>query len=345
MVSVFQLRLHHGLPVSYFDQNADAQQLAATLTTGQLAPFEHVLMHLMHQGWRSIEDHGDYSRWLSGLDGLPGILPSSIELDSDCVRIGMANDIGIPQETLREALMQLHPWRKGPFDFFGTHIDTEWRSDWKWQRVAPHLSNLSGRTVLDVGCGSGYHLWRMLGAGATCAIGIDPTQLFSMQFACIKRYIPDAPTWIIPVGIDDMPSGMGAFDTIFSMGILYHRRSPIDHLLQLKELLRPGGELVLETLIIDGDINACLIPEGRYAKMRNVWFIPSVAMLEAWLARAGFIDVRCVDVSATTTEEQRSTDWMYFESLQDFLDPADTSRTVEGHPAPIRAVLLAESPR
>ena len=280
--------------MNYFDQNADAQRLAAVLAVGPLAPFEHVLIHLMHQGWRNIEAHGDYQRWRTGLDGLPDILPSSVDLAGNRVRIGQPDDIALPDETLREVLMNLHPWRKGPFDFFGTYIDTEWRSDWKWQRVAPHLSDLAGRTVLDVGCGSGYHMWRMLGAGAACAIGIDPTQLFSMQFACAKRYLPDAPAWIIPVGIDDLPANITAFDTVFSMGILYHRRSPIDHLLQLKELLRPGGELVLETLIIEGDANACLIPEGRYAKMRNVWFIPSLLTLEGWLKRCGFSQINIV---------------------------------------------------
>jgi tRNA (mo5U34)-methyltransferase len=157
----------------------------------------------------------------------------------------------------------------------------------------------------------------------------------------VKRYQPDANAFILPVGSDDMPAGMACFDSIFSMGILYHRRSPLDHLIQLKELLRPGGELVLETLVIEGDRESCLIPDGRYAKMRNVWFVPSVKMLEIWLKRAGFTNIRCVDVNMTTIEEQRSTEWMEFESLPDFLDPNDHSRTVEGHPAPRRATMIA----
>ena len=56
------------------------------------------------------------------------------------------------------------------------------------------------------------------------------------------------------------------------MGVLYHRRSPIDHLLELKGCLQTGGELVLETLVIDGGLGEVLVPENRYAKMRNVWF-------------------------------------------------------------------------
>jgi tRNA (mo5U34)-methyltransferase len=76
--------------------------------------------------------------------------------------------------------------------------------------------------------------------------------------------------------------------------------------------------------------------------MRNVWFLPSVTALGVWLERAGFRGVRCVDVTATTAAEQRSTEWMPFDSLDQALDPADPGHTVEGHPAPLRAVLLAE---
>jgi tRNA (mo5U34)-methyltransferase len=78
--------------------------------------------------------------------------------------------------------------------------------------------------------------------------------------------------------------------------------------------------------------------------MRNVWFLPSVPALELWLRRAGFVDVRCVDVSTTTVEEQRGTEWMRFQSLSDFLDPADHSKTVEGLPAPRRAVIVGRKP-
>jgi len=202
-----------------------------------------------------------------------------------------------------------------------------------------------------VGCGNGYHCWRMAGEGAELVIGIDPTQLFLMQFLAVKHFVSSADksadvsdrVHFLPLGIEQVPRGLHAFDTVFSMGVLYHRRSPIDHLQELKAALRPGGELVLETLVVEGNEQQLLIPKNRYAKMRNVWFIPSVLMLELWLMRAGFTDIRTVDVTTTSTEEQRSTDWMRFESLADFLDPADTSLTVEGYPAPCRAIVLARA--
>jgi tRNA (mo5U34)-methyltransferase len=52
-----------------------------------------------------------------------------------------------------------------------------------------------------------------------------------------------------------------------------------------------------------------------------------------------------VDFNKTTTDEQRSTDWMRFHSLPEFLDPENPELTAEGHPAPIRAVFIAEAPK
>lgn len=241
-------------------------------------------------------------------------------------------------------LRQLMPWRKGPFSLYGTEIDTEWRSDWKWDRVLPHISPLEGRTILDVGCGSGYHMWRMLGAGASMVVGIDPMQLFLCQFEAVRKLLgDDQRAYLLPVGIEQLPA-LNAFDTVFSMGVLYHRRSPLDHLWQLKNQLVSGGELVLETLVIEGDENAVLVPGERYAQMRNVYFLPSAAALKKWLEKCGFTDVRIADHALTSTEEQRRTDWMTSDSLAEFLDPENPHLTVEGYPAPLRAVLVARKP-
>ncbi len=289
--------------------------------------------------------HGDFERWAAALARLPKVTPSSMDLTAPCIRIGTDDDAGARErETLREALMALHPWRKGPFDFFGVHVDAEWRSDWKWARLEPHITPLEGRRVLDVGCGNGYYAWRMAGAGAALVVGVDPTLLYVMQYAAARRYLGDRGVFVLPLTLEEVPEGLAAFDTVFSMGVLYHRRSPFDHLLRLRDALRAGGELVLETLVVEGGRGQVLVPEGRYARMRNVWFIPSAQELAAWVERAGFHKVRVVDVTATTTEEQRSTEWMRFESLDKCLDPADPSRTVEGHPAPLRAILIAERP-
>ncbi len=285
--------------------------------------------------------HGDLQRWYAAVQSLPALTVERQELGEHLLLDGPCDEATRAQ--LLAALQGLIPWRKGPFDLFGVHINTEWRSDWKWSRVAPHL-DLKDKRILDVGCGNGYYLWRMLGAGAGSVVGIDPNWLFLNQFLAVKRYLPDLPAWHLPLALEELPGKLEGFDTVFSMGVLYHRRSPIDHLLELKDCLRKGGELVLETLVVEGDAQQVLVPEDRYAMMRNVWFLPSVPALELWLRRAGFVDVQCVDVSVTSVEEQRATEWMRFQSLPDFLDPADNSRTVEDLPAPTRAVLVARKP-
>lgn len=286
--------------------------------------------------------HGDLPKWLKVLSQLPNIETSNIALDIDTVTLGLASELTKQQQQdLHETLMALSPWRKGPYDFFGVRVDTEWRSDWKWQRVAPHISNLSGKKVLDVGCGTGYHCWRMLGDGADYVMGIDPSMRFTVQNEVIQKYAKDNRFNFLPVGIEDMPNDMPYFDSVFSMGVLYHRRNPINHLFELKQLLQDGGELILETLIIDQIEGGTLTPESRYAQMRNVWSIMSVEKILSLLKAAGFKNGRCVDQNITSVDEQRQTPWMQFHSLEQFLDPSDSSKTIEGYPAPKRGLFIA----
>lgn len=289
--------------------------------------------------------HGELDKWLAMLDNLPDIKPSSIELDAE-VRIGNTSDCDENiRELLEEDLRMLMPWRKGPLSIFGIDINTEWHSDWKWDRVQPYIQSLKGKDVLDIGCGNGYYALRSYGLGANMVVGVDPGQKYIMQFYALKKYLGNIPVHLLPLGIEDIPASLKAFDTVFSMGVLYHRRSPLDHLVELRDCLKPGGELVLETLVIEGDVNSVLLPTDRYQQMRNVWFLPSCDALVLWLQRCGFKNVRLVDVSKTSTDEQRATDWMKFDSLEKFLDPNDPSKTIEGYPGPMRAVVLANAPK
>ncbi len=287
--------------------------------------------------------HGELKAWQDLLDNLPDIPVGKIELEHSVSATSLQPISPLIQQSLIEQLKQLHPWRKGPFDLFDIQIDTEWRSDWKWERILPHISRLKDRSVLDVGCGNGYHLWRMLGQQARFVLGIDPSQKYLSQFAMMQKYLSTTHCHLLPLGIEDMPKDMGknGFDSVFCMGVLYHRKSPINLIYQLKNLLNQGGELILETLVVDGDENNVLIPSSRYAQMRNVWFLPSIKALELWLKKCGFKNIKTIDVNQTSLKEQRSTEWMTFHSLKDFLDPKNPNLTVEGYPAPKRATIIA----
>jgi tRNA (mo5U34)-methyltransferase len=316
----------------------DFQPLLQALD-GALEP----LRPLVPVDWANTCRHGDFQRWFQALQGLPDISPVSSDL-LNVLRIGDATQLDEPdRERLQSTLMHLHPWRKGPMELFGLKIETEWRSDWKWDRVLPHLSPLAGRRVLDVGCGNGYHCWRMAGQGAAFVLGVEPSVLFNLQYWAVKKYLPATPVYLLPNKLEDLPTPLHAFDTVFSMGVLYHRREPLAHLAELRACLAPGGELVLETLVSE-DADLDLGAGARYARMGNVWNIPAVPTLLDWVNKAGFDNVRLVDINRTTTDEQRSTEWMQFESLQQSLDPQNPALTVEGLPGPVRAVIVARSP-
>jgi tRNA (mo5U34)-methyltransferase len=286
--------------------------------------------------------HGDLPRWLSVVENLPKLTAARVALTEGRVGVESAQPLESGQRrNLYDNLQELHPWRKGPYAIHGIHIDSEWRSDLKWDRLSRSIAPLAKRRVLDVGCGNGYHCWRMLGAGARLVIGIDPTWLSVMQFWAIRHFIGEWPAFVLPLSVESFPKELSGFDTVFSMGVLYHRKSPLDHLSELRHILAPGGELVLETLVVDGTEGHALVPDDRYAMMRNVWFIPSCPTLSGWMKRCGFKNIRLIDVSLTTAAEQRSTEWMRFQSLPDFLDPDDSRLTREGLPAPKRAIFTA----
>jgi len=299
----------------------DSGQLTARLNAIGLDSWAESLLTLIDERM-SASNHGDYERWSAIVEALTETSNSSIEA----------------------LLLQLSPWRKGPFDIAGVHIDSEWRSDLKWQRLQDKIAPLSNRNVLDVGCGNGYYALQMRRAGANSVIGVDPTLLYVMQFLAVNLFEKDSGVFVLPLRLHELPLPAHRFDTTFSMGVLYHQRSPIDHLKQLRQTLKPGGQLVLETIYLPGEKAFAATPEDRYARMKNVWLLPTLAELTVWLQRTGYKDIEIVDQSMTTIDEQRATDWMTFESLREALDPHNSTLTVEGWPAPHRAVVTATSP-
>lgn len=278
----------------------------------------------------------------AALERLPSVKPDCLDLDSDRVGIGTTEALTPNQAgNLLEAMEALIPWRKGPFNIFGEDLDTEWASNLKWNRLNGHIQPLNDRRILDIGSSSGYYLWRMVPQRPRLVLGIEPYLTYFAQYLFLQHFICQPEVFCLPLKLDQLPDLRASFDTLFCMGILYHTREPLSMLTRMRGLLASGGELVLETLVIEGPPDHALCPQGRYAKMGNVWFIPSVQILTYWLKLCGFGFIRCIDTTLTTAVEQRRTRWMPFESLDDFLDPDDPTRTIEGYPAPLRVILLA----
>ena len=282
-------------------------------------------------------EHGKSKEWNTILDSIEDS-EEPIKTEGDLIGIGHS------EKDYSNALIKLKPWRKGPLRFGSTYIETEWRSDWKWERIKKQGIDLRAKFVLDIGAGNGYYLFRMLEAGASVALGVDPTILFNYQFAAMQKVSSRNNAFLLPLRSEHLPA-FEIFDVVFCLGVLYHRRSPIDQLKELRSFLKPRGILVLETLILPEKENReILIPKDTYAKMSNVWFIPSEKALQVMLQRSGFSQIEAVDVTRTSLQEQRTTKWMDFQSLSDFLDPQDPDKTIEGYPAPTRALIIATKP-
>ncbi|PID40081.1 MAG: tRNA 5-methoxyuridine(34)/uridine 5-oxyacetic acid(34) synthase CmoB [Proteobacteria bacterium] len=276
------------------------------------------------------------------LKDLPNVEPTHTDVNRARIRIGCPADLNADQlAALHEALVKLKPWRKGPFDIFGISLDSEWDSSIKWNRLAGHLPCLEGKRVLDIGSSCGYYMFRLAQRQPAMVIGLEPSLGMYFQYLALSRYLDLPGLHCLPLKLEEIPPMPDCFDMVLCMGILYHRRSPLDTLRLMRDLMTPGGQLVVETLILEDRGSLVLFPETRYARMKNVFFIPTVDCLTHWLRHSGFDDVRCVDISATTFKEQRKTDWIDGQSLSDFLDPDDPHKTVEGYPAPVRAMVMA----
>jgi len=238
------------------------------------------------------------------------------------------------KERINECALSLRSWRKGPFRINELLIDSEWRSFIKYNLLRPHFC-LTDKKVADIGCNNGYYLFRMLKDKPKKLVGFDPTALFWMQFLFLNHFAKSEIIYEL-LGVEHLSEYGEKFDTIFCLGVLYHRSDPISTLKSLYQGLNKNGELFLDTFMIDGADEIALCPKNTYSKISNIYFIPTYKTLENWCKRAGFSNVELLHIKKTDFEEQRKTEWILGESLEDFLDPDDSSRTIEGYPAPKR---------
>lgn len=267
--------------------------------------------------------------------------------DQPEVTIGTEDEINTnDRQWVLNQIKNLMPWKKGPFNLFGEEIDAEWRSDFKWDRISKGLNlkeQIENKTILDIGCNNGYFMFRMLEHNPKMVLGIDPVVRNLAQFYLMQYFAHSPQLHFELFGVEHLEYFKNYFDTIFSMGILYHHRSPLEQIMQMRDALKPGGSLILETIIFPGDDAVAFTPLERYAKMRNVYFLPTKKCLENWLHKCKLTDIQLIEMNATTIEEQRNTKYCPLpqETLIHFLDESDQSKTIEGYPSPIRATMIA----
>ncbi|HIP54672.1 MAG TPA: tRNA 5-methoxyuridine(34)/uridine 5-oxyacetic acid(34) synthase CmoB [Sulfurimonas autotrophica] len=240
----------------------------------------------------------------------------------------------LDEEYIYETAKMLMPWRKGPFQIGNTFIESEWKSYIKYNLLRPHF-DLKDKRVADIGCNNGYYMFRMQEDEPKLLVGFDPSPLYKTQFDFINHFVKSDIVYEL-LGVEHLPIYDEKFDIIFCLGVLYHRSDPVAMLKALYRGLDKKGEVILDTFYIEGDEEMALCPETTYSKIPNIYFVPTVKALKNWCLRAGFDDFEVLEQSVTDTNEQRKTKWIAGESLENFLDPNDSSKTIEGYPAPKR---------
>ena len=285
--------------------------------------------------WKNVEP------WFLQLQEASKIEKPNLEIDyGDWFSVGKKEDLTSEEfEVIEKTAKKLIPWRKGPFKIFGLEIDSEWQSNIKYNLIRPHF-NLKDKVVADIGCNNGYYMFRMLEDKPKRLIGFDPSPLTLHQFEFVNHFVKSDIIYEM-LGVEHLEFYNHKFDFIFMLGVLYHRPDPVGTLKSLARGLNSKGEILIDTFMIDGEDEICLTPNKRYSKIPNIYFIPTISALKNWVERAGFENFEVLATTVTTSEEQRKTDWSFDQSLEDFLDPNDNTKTVEGYPAPKRVYVKA----
>jgi tRNA (mo5U34)-methyltransferase len=286
-------------------------------------------------GWKNIRPIQEAISALPVYENSTYSLGDTVTVDID----GLSKE---DAEQIEKTARMMLPWRKGPFRINDLLIDSEWQSQIKYNLLEPYF-NLKDKIVGDIGCNNGYYLFRMLSQQPKKLVGFDPSALYYSQFQFVDHFIQSNIVYEM-LGVEHVEYYEHQFDLLFCLGVLYHRSDPVAMLKSLYKGLNKSGELILDTFMIDGEEEVCLTPKERYSKIPNIYFIPTVNALKNWCHRAGFDEVEVLEIKKTDMTEQRKTEWIATQSLEDFLDPDDVTRTVEGYPAPKRVYIKAKKP-
>lgn len=316
--------------MSYIDRLAPKKNRAALAA-----------LHRQKQRWVNQQKKG-FIRFRAPYQAISAYQSNSINCNDDLIRLGHPDEISNRERHhLTAQLRAFMPWRKGPFSVFGIDIEAEWQSGRKWQRLEPQLPDLANKIVADIGCNNGYYMFRMTPLKPQFVLGLEPSVQHYYCFKALNSIAGFDNLEIDLLGVEHIHLFPEVFDVIFLMGVIYHRSSPVEVLKALHAALKPGGVLLLESQAIPGNEPVALFPAKTYAKAPGTYFVPTGACLQNWLIRAGFADVRLFCSHPMSSKEQRRTDWMLFESYENFIDPQNPSLTVEGYPAPYRVFVKA----
>ena len=178
----------------------------------------------------------------------------------------------------------------------------------KWRRFANAIaSDLSGRTVLDIGCNAGFYSMEMKRRGASRVLGIDLDEDYLSQ-ARFAAELNGLDIEYRRLSVYDVGAIGERFDIVLFAGVLYHLRHPLlaldlirEHvardLLVFQSMLRGSSEAVQVEADYDfweeEPFNLSSFPrlhfiEHRYAGDPTNWWVPNRACVEAMLRSAGF---------------------------------------------------------
>lgn len=178
----------------------------------------------------------------------------------------------------------------------------------KWERFSHCLpADLTGQSVLDIGCNAGFYSMEMKRRGAKRVLGID----FDDDYLAQARYAADVNGLDIEfrtMSVYDIAHLRETFDIVIFMGVLYHLRHPLlaldlirqttgCHLLVFQSMLR--GADTIAPIAADypfGDRDHFDLPgapkmffiEREYSHDPTNWWVPNKAGVEAMLRSAGF---------------------------------------------------------
>ena len=217
----------------------------------------------------------------------------------------------LSQDQIRRRVAELAQWfhnldlggvKTAPDHFLGNYPEV------KWQRFASSIpDDLTGKSVLDVGCNAGFYSIQMKRRGADRVVGIDTDEKYLDQ-ARFAAKVSGAEIEFRKLSVYRVGELHEKFDLVLFMGVLYHLRHPLlalellhEHvvadLLVAQSMLRGSSDSIevppdfpfWQTELFENDeFPRMYFIEKRYANDPTNWWIPNRACFEAMLRSAGF---------------------------------------------------------